>query len=84
MYIYADNAATTKMSNVALQAMLPYFTETFGNPSSLHSAGQEAKEALEAARATVARCIGCEPRETSTTPCSKRVATEEQSTSPLN
>ena len=63
MYIYADNAATTKMSNVALQAMLPYFTETFGNPSSLHSAGQEAKEALEAARATVAKCIGCEPRE---------------------
>ena len=63
MYIYADNAATTKMSDVALQAMLPYFTETFGNPSSLHSAGQEAKEALEAARATVAKCIGCEPRE---------------------
>jgi len=63
MYIYADNAATTKMSDVALQAMLPYFTETFGNPSSLHSAGQEAKEALENARATVAKCIGCEPRE---------------------
>ena len=63
MYIYADNAATTKMSDVALQAMLPYFTETFGNPSSLHSAGQEAREALEAARATVAKCIGCEPRE---------------------
>ena len=63
MYIYADNAATTKMSDVALQAMLPYFTEVFGNPSSLHSAGQEAKEALEAARATVAKCIGCEPRE---------------------
>ena len=63
MYIYADNAATTKMSDVALQAMLPYFTETFGNPSSLHSAGQEAKEALETARATVAKCIGCEPRE---------------------
>ena len=63
MYIYADNAATTKMSDVALQAMLPYFTETYGNPSSLHSAGQEAKEALEAARATVAKCIGCEPRE---------------------
>ena len=63
MYIYADNAATTKMSEVAIQAMLPYFTEVFGNPSSLHSAGQEAKEALEAARATVAKCIGCEPRE---------------------
>ena len=63
MYIYADNAATTRMSDVALQAMLPYFTDVFGNPSSLHSAGQEAKEALEAARATIARCIGCEPRE---------------------
>ena len=63
MYIYADNAATTKMSDVALQAMLPYFTETFGNPSSLHSAGQEAKEALDAARETVAKCFGCEPRE---------------------
>ena len=63
MYIYADNAATTRMSDVALQAMLPYFTDVFGNPSSLHSAGQEAKEALEVARATVARCIGCEPRE---------------------
>ena len=63
MYVYADNAATTKMSNVALQAMLPYFTDTYANPSSLHSAGQLAKEALEEARATVARCIGCEPRE---------------------
>ena len=63
MYVYADNAATTKMSNVALQAMLPYFTDTYANPSSLHSTGQLAKEALEEARATVARCIGCEPRE---------------------
>ena len=63
MYVYADNAATTKMSDVALQAMLPYFTDTYANPSSLHSAGQLAKEALEEARATVARCIGCEPRE---------------------
>ena len=63
MYVYADNAATTKMSNVALQAMMPYFTDTYANPSSLHSAGQAAKEALEEARATVARCIGCEPRE---------------------
>ena len=63
MYVYADNAATTKMSDVALQAMMPYFTDTYANPSSLHSAGQAAKEALEEARATVARCIGCEPRE---------------------
>ena len=63
MRVYADNAATTKMSQVAMDAMLPYFTETYGNPSSLHSAGQEAKEALESARATVAKCLGCEPRE---------------------
>ena len=63
MRVYADNAATTKMSQVAIDAMLPYFTETYGNPSSLHSIGQEAKEALESARATVAACLGCEPRE---------------------
>ena len=63
MYVYADNAATTKMSKVAIDAMLPYFDNIYGNPSSLHSAGQEAKEALEAARATVASCLGCDPRE---------------------
>ena len=63
MYVYADNAATTKMSKVAIDAMLPYFDNIYGNPSSLHSAGQEAKEALETARATVAQCLGCEPRE---------------------
>ena len=63
MYVYADNAATTAMSQVAIDAMLPYFNKVFGNPSSLHSAGQEAKEALEAARETVAACLGCEPRE---------------------
>ena len=43
--------------------MLPYFDKVYGNPSSLHSVGQEAKEALDAARATVAQCLGCEPRE---------------------
>ena len=63
MQVYADNAATTKMSKVAIDAMLPYFENIYGNPSSLHSLGQEAKEALEAARATVAQCLGCEPRE---------------------
>jgi cysteine desulfurase len=63
MYVYADNAATTKMSAVALNAMMPYMTEIYGNPSSLHSVGQEAKEALEDARARVAKCLGCEPRE---------------------
>ena len=63
MQVYADNAATTKLSKVAFDAMLPYFDTVYGNPSSLHSVGQEAKEALEAARATVAGCLGCEPRE---------------------
>ena len=63
MQVYADNAATTKMSKVAIDAMLPYFETVYGNPSSLHSLGQEAKEALEEARKTVADCLGCEPRE---------------------
>ena len=63
MYVYADNAATTAMSQTAIQAMLPYFDKVYGNPSSLHSIGQVAKEALDAARATVAQCLGCEPRE---------------------
>ena len=63
MFVYADNAATTKMSDLAIETMLPYYQSIFGNPSSLHSAGQEAKEALENARQTVAACLGCEPRE---------------------
>jgi len=63
MYVYADNAATTKMSKTAIDAMLPYLETVYGNPSSLHSIGQEAKEALESARAKVAACLGCEPRE---------------------
>ena len=63
MQVYADNAATTKMSRVAIEAMVPYFENIYGNPSSLHSIGQEAKEALEDARARVAKILGCEPRE---------------------
>ena len=63
MQVYADNAATTKMSSTALQAMLGCFENYYGNPSSLHSVGQEAKEQLEAARASIAACLGCEPRE---------------------
>ena len=63
MHVYADNAATTAMSQVAIDAMLPHFNKVYGNPSSLHSVGQEAKEALDAARETVAKCLGCEPRE---------------------
>ncbi len=63
MQVYADNAATTKISRLALQAMLPCFETYYGNPSSLHTVGQEAKEVLEDARARVAKCLGCEPRE---------------------
>ena len=63
MTVYADNAATTKISDKALQAMMPCFEKYYGNPSSLHTVGQEAKEVLEDARARVAKCLGCEPRE---------------------
>ena len=63
MHVYADNAATTRVSKTALDAMLPYFTEIYGNPSSLHSFGQEAKEALENARERIAGHLGCQPRE---------------------
>ena len=63
MFVYADNAATTKMSDLAIRTMVPYYETVFANPSSLHSAGQQAKEALENARQTVAACLGCEPRE---------------------
>ena len=63
MQVYADNAATTKLSKVALNAMLPCFDTLYGNPSSLHSVGQEAKEILEDCRARTAACIGCELRE---------------------
>ncbi|MGM9579003.1 MAG: cysteine desulfurase NifS [Evtepia sp.] len=61
--IYADNAATTKLSPTSLAAMLPYLTEHYGNPSSLHSIGQDAAEALARARQTVADCLGCRPDE---------------------
>ena len=61
--IYADNAATTKMSRTAIDAMLPYLEEDFGNPSSLHTIGQRANEALAAARETVAQCLGAQPGE---------------------
>ena len=63
MFIYLDNAATTRVSDAALDAMLPYFRQQYGNPSSLYAFGQEAKEALERARETVAGVLNCEPRE---------------------
>ena len=63
MFVYADNAATTSVSKAALDAMLPYLTENYGNPSSLYAFGQKAAEALQKARETVAACINAEPRE---------------------
>ena len=63
MRVYADNAATTQISEKALQAMMPAFREHYGNPSSLHTLGQNQNEILQDARARVAKCLGCEPRE---------------------
>ena len=63
MYVYADNAATTAVSKTALDAMLPYFTEEYGNASSLHTPGQRAAEALLRARETVAKAINADARE---------------------
>ena len=62
--IYLDNAATTRLSDTALRAMTPYLQEQYGNPSSLYAFGQQAQEALTAARGTVARCLNAaDPRE---------------------
>ncbi len=61
--VYVDNAATTAMSDVAIDAMTPYLKEVYGNPSSLHTVGQIAKEALDDARARIAKCINCQPKE---------------------
>ncbi|MDD6642998.1 MAG: cysteine desulfurase NifS [Faecousia sp.] len=63
MQIYADNAATTCMSQTAIQAMLPYFDNVYGNPSSLHSVGQRANEALTSARERIAKVLGCQAKE---------------------
>ena len=63
MFVYADNAATTSVSKAALDAMIPYLTDYYGNPSSLYAFGQKATEALTAARETVAACINADPKE---------------------
>ena len=63
MFVYADNAATTSVSKAALDAMLPYLTDYYGNPSSLYAFGQKATEALQGARETVAKCINADPKE---------------------
>ena len=67
--VYADNAATTAVSPQVLEAMLPYYKEVYGNPSSLYSVGQKAKAALEEARETVAACLGAEAVEIYFTSC---------------
>ena len=61
--IYADNAATTKVSPEVVDAMLPYFTETYGNPSSIYNEGRTARVAVEKAREQVANAIGASPKE---------------------
>ena len=63
MRIYADNAATTRMSEEAIETMVKVARETFGNPSSLYEIGQAAKDVLENSRETVAKCFNCSPRE---------------------
>lgn len=67
--IYMDNAATTRVSEPVAQAMMPYLTEVFGNPSSVHSFGREAHKALDHARAQVAQALGAEPKEIYFTGC---------------
>lgn len=61
--IYADNAATTRLHPKALEAMMPYLTEEYGNPSSLYSFGQNSRRAIEQARCEIAACLDCQPRE---------------------
>ena len=63
MKVYADNAATTKMSPIAIETMVKYMENVYGNPSSLHSVGQEAAEALSQARETIAKYLGCSSKE---------------------
>lgn len=63
MRIYFDNAATTALDPQVLEAMMPYFTEKFGNPSSIYSYGRESRLAIETARKTVAKILGANPAE---------------------
>ena len=69
MRVYMDNGATTRVTEEVMAAMQPYFCEIFGNPSSVHGFGREARKAVEAARAQVAKAIGAEPREIYFTGC---------------
>lgn len=67
--IYMDNAATTKVTPPVLEAMLPYFTEMYGNPSSIHGFGRDARKALDRAREQVAKALGAQPQEIYFTGC---------------
>ena len=67
--VYLDNAATTALSPRVLEAMLPYFTQYYGNPSSVHAFGREAKQGLDKARDQVAKALHCEPSEVIFTGC---------------
>ena len=69
MRVYMDNGATTRVTEEVFAAMQPYFCEIYGNPSSVHGFGREARKAVEAARAQVAQAIGAEPREIYFTGC---------------
>ena len=61
--IYADNAATTKISQTAMKAMISAMENSYGNPSSIHQIGMAANDALQTAREQIARCLGCMPKE---------------------
>ncbi len=69
MFVYADNAATTRIDPDVVQAMMPAFEEVYGNPSTIYSKGREAKEAVEKAREQVAKAINCRPTEIYFTSC---------------
>ena len=69
MKVYMDNGATTRVTEEVFAAMQPYFCQIYGNPSSVHGFGREARKAVEAARAQVAKAIGAEPREIYFTGC---------------
>ena len=68
-FIYLDHAATTSVDRRVVEAMLPYYTEKFGNPSSIYSLARESRRALDAARETVAEVLHCQPREVVFTAC---------------
>ena len=68
-FVYADNAATTPVSREVIEEMTPVFETVWGNPSSLHSKGREAKTLLDGARARIANVFSCQPREIYFTSC---------------